>query len=389
MASSTVPREHGLDALRVGAFAVLILYHGAMGYTTWDWVVKNPEQSKALEHVMVFFNRWRLPLLFFISGAAVSLALRRRTLAQLAGERIVRLLVPLAFGVLVVVPPQIYFWALQHGAHHDSYLAFHRTVFDFVPYPDGALSWHHLWFVAYVLFYALASLPLFALARTAAGERALHAIADAMERWPLAIYLVPLPGIAAAVVLDPRFPQTWNLIDDWAVVTRYGIVFLWGFLFASERRLLELVTRRRRELLAAGLAAAVAFYAVRFGSGTRFLISTAITAYFGMMFVLAMVGFARAWITSGSPLLRYTSEAVYPFYIIHQTVTVVLVYALAPVALGLWSKLALVAAGTFLGTWLLYEVIRRVPPLRPLFGLKLARATAPAPRAAAPAPAAR
>jgi hypothetical protein len=43
------------------------------------------------------------------------------------------------------------------------------------------------------------------------------------------------------------------------------------------------------------------------------------------------------------------------------------------VPLGILSKLALTAAGTFLGSWLVYEAIRRVPPLRPLFGLKLAR----------------
>lgn len=378
--ASPEPREHGLDALRVLAFAVLILYHAGMGYVTWSWVVKNPETSAGLEHVMVFFNRWRLPLLFFISGAAVAFALRRRTLLQLAGERITRLAVPLAFGVLVIVPPQIYFWSLEHGAHHASYLAFHATVFDLVPYPEGALSWHHLWFVAYVLAFALAGLPLFALARSPAGARALSAFAGALERRPLALYLVPLPGIAAAVVLEPRFPPTWDLIHDWAVLTKYGLIFLWGFVFASERRLLDLVTRRRRELLAAGVAAASAFYAVRAAGqrGVPFSVATAISECFAMTWVLALVGFARAWVTSSSPRLRYATEAVYPFYIIHQTITVALVYALAPVSLGIAPKLALVAAGTFLGTWLAYEAIRRVTPLRPLFGLRLARAPRPA-----------
>ena len=56
---------------------------------------------------------------------------------------------------------------------------------------------------------------------------------------------------------------------------------------------------------------------------------------------------------------------------------IALVYALAPASLGIAPKLALVAAGTFLGTWLCYEVIRRIPPLRPLFGLRLARAPEP------------
>lgn len=366
-------REHGIDALRVGAFVLLILYHAAMGYVTWDWEVKNPEQSEALAYVMVFFNRWRLPLLFFISGAAAAFALRRRTLAGFAGERTIRLLVPLVFGVFVIVPPQIYCTRLQQGVHYDSYLAFYRTVFDLVPYPEGSLSWHHLWFVAYVLVMALGSLPLFALVRAPSGAGALGALASATERWPLALYAVPLPGIAAGVVLDPRFPQTWDLIHDWAYLIKYWVLYVWGFVFASEPRLLDVVTRRRRELAVAGLAAAVAFYVSWLHGGIPFALREVITGTFSMIWLLALVGFARAWITASSPLLRYATEAVYPFYIIHQTITVALVYALAPVSLGIWPKLAITAAGTFVGTWLLYEVIRRVPPLRPLFGLKLAR----------------
>lgn len=367
-------REHGLDALRVFAFAVLILYHAGMGYVTWWWVVKDPDTSASLEHAMVFVNRWRLPLLFFISGAAVAFALRRRTLASFAAERLLRLLLPLAFGVIVVVPPQIYLDRLAQGASYDSYLAFYRTVFDFVPYPDGALSWHHLWFVAYVLAFALGSLPVFALARSPTGARALSAFARLFVRRPLALCLIPLPAIAVGLVLGPRWPATFNLISDWANLTTSWLTFLWGFVFASEQALLELVTERRREILGAGVAIAFAFFAFRARGHTRYLISTSLNACFAMSWVLALVGYARAWVRAGSRFLRYATEAVYPFYIIHQTLTVALVYALRPVALPIAAKLAIVAAGTFLGTWAIYEAVRRVTPLRPLFGLKLARA---------------
>ncbi|MEZ5402696.1 MAG: hypothetical protein R2729_23680 [Bryobacteraceae bacterium] len=49
-------REHGLDYLRVAAFAVLILYHSGMAFVSWGWHLKNPETSPALEAVMLFFN---------------------------------------------------------------------------------------------------------------------------------------------------------------------------------------------------------------------------------------------------------------------------------------------------------------------------------------------
>jgi glucans biosynthesis protein C len=370
--ASPAPREHGLDALRVAAFALLIIYHSGLGYTTKWWIVKNPDQSAGLEHVMVFFHGWRLPLLFFISGAGAAFALRRRTLGQFAGERIVRLFVPLVFTMLVLVPPQIYLDRVQRGAHYESYLAFHRTVLDLVPYDDGgALSWHHLWFVAYVLVFALASLPLFALLRRPGGVWAVGELAGLLERWPLALYLVPLPGVAAAYLMLPRWPANYVLLDDWANLAITWLFFFWGFVFASERRLLDVVTRRRRELLAAAVAVTAAFYVVRFRGSAPYLVSNAVQGYFAMMWMLAFVGFARAWNPPSTPFLRYATEAVYPFYILHQTITVVLVYELAPVSLGIAPKIAIVAAGTFLGSWLGYELVRRVAPLRPLFGLKL------------------
>ena len=64
-------REYGLDWLRVIAFVILIGYHTGMFFVPWEWHVKNPEKCESLQWIMLFFNRWRIPLLFFISGAGV------------------------------------------------------------------------------------------------------------------------------------------------------------------------------------------------------------------------------------------------------------------------------------------------------------------------------
>jgi surface polysaccharide O-acyltransferase-like enzyme len=371
-------REYGLDALRVFAFLVLILYHSGMAFVSWDWHLKNPEKSTALEYVMLFANRWRLPLLFFISGAGVAFSLRRRSFREFAGERIGRLLVPLAVGMLVIVPPQIYLERLHQGVQFESYAAFYRTVFEFVPYPQGSTSWHHLWFLAYVLVFALASIPLFALLRRRAGKEALGAFAGWIERSPAAIYLVTVPNLMVAIYLGPRWPTTHNLVADWANLTGTWLTFLWGFVFASNRRLLDVVTRRRREFLYAGIAVAAVFFALRasgaaraWTSEMRNVVSNIISGYFGLTWIFALIGYARAKIRTGSPALRYATEAVYPFYIVHQTITVALVYWAMDWAAGVWLKLPVVAAGTFLGSWLFFECARRIGPLRPLFGLKL------------------
>jgi peptidoglycan/LPS O-acetylase OafA/YrhL len=70
-------------------------------------------------------------------------------------------------------------------------------------------------------------------------------------------------------------------------------------------------------------------------------------------------------------MLAYANEAVYPFYILHQTITVGLGYALKHSPMGLLPKFLLMAAGTFLIAWVLYEfLVRRIRWIRPLFGMK-------------------
>ena len=95
-------REFGLDWLRVFAFTVLIVYHSGMPFVRWGWHIENSDKSTLLEYVMLFANRWRLPLLFFISGAGVAFSLRRRGWGEFAGERLRRLLLPVAFAMFVI-----------------------------------------------------------------------------------------------------------------------------------------------------------------------------------------------------------------------------------------------------------------------------------------------
>lgn len=380
MATSNAPaasREHGLDALRVFAFLVLIFYHTGMMFVTWGWHIENAEKSAVLENIMLFFNRWRLPLLFFISGAGVAFSLRKRQWAEFASERLRRLGIPLVFAIFVVVPPQIYFELLFRGRFNGSYAEFYPRVFEFKSYPQGATSWHHMWFVAYILVYSLALIPVMAWLRGPKGRAAIERFALAMERWPLMAYAVNIPSLVIGILLGPHWPTTHNLVSDWANLTGSLVTFLWGFVFASNTRLLDVLTRRRREFLIGGVLVAAVFYTLRSTGATRGLtpelslvIWNAVSSYFGMCWIFTLIGHARAWVRSGNRRLTYATEAVYPFYIAHQTITVSAGFFIIQWPLALPVKLALAAGATFLGSWLTFELVRRTSITRILFGLK-------------------
>ena len=94
-----------LDALRVLAQGLLIAYRVGLYYVTWDWHLKSPFASAALEPWMRLANPWRMSLLFLISGAVTATLLRGGVSGWL-GVKPRRLGLPLLAGVLMVVPPQ-------------------------------------------------------------------------------------------------------------------------------------------------------------------------------------------------------------------------------------------------------------------------------------------
>jgi glucans biosynthesis protein C len=382
-ATGTPGRRYDLDWLRVSVFLLLILYHVGMFFVPWSWHVKNPEPAgQWLQVPMFLVSQWRLPLLFLVSGAAVQFALRRRSRLEFVRERLIRLLVPLVFGMLVVVPPQVYYERLTEGAVYANYLGYLPDAFVGGPYPGGNVSWHHLWFVAYALVYALVAVPLFHALRSARGRSFVRVWASWLGR-PGRIYLLALPLVASEVALRPAWPSTHTLIGDWANLVTYFLVFVLGYVLYSDETFGAAIERQRRSALglAAGAAATLLLIrqtgtAVEPGYTAAYLTWVAWKVVNAWLWIVAIMGYARRYMNRGGGAVRAANEAVYPFYILHQTVTVAIAYHLIDWPAPVPVKFVVIAAGTLAGTAALYLAIRRSPVTRVLFGMK-ARAAGP------------
>ena len=143
-------RHHGMDWLRIGAFALLILYHIGMVFVPWDFHVKTAHPLPWVAIPMMAANSWRLMLLFVISGyASRALLSKGAPLGSFMATRSTRLLIPLLFGVIAVVPVQPWIeLAVKYRYSHDfgwfwlhDYFRFHRLHRIALP------TWQHLWFV--------------------------------------------------------------------------------------------------------------------------------------------------------------------------------------------------------------------------------------------------
>lgn len=370
-------RNYALDWLRVIAFLLLVPYHVGMFFVTWGFHFKNPETSVTLEYGMLMLNHWRLPLLFLIAGAGVAYACKHRSSSAFMRERRRRLLIPIIVGMLVVVPPQIYFEHLFNGTHtYDSYFAFWRTVFEFVPYPKGSFSWHHLWFMVYVLVYSRLMVPLVRWFSSERGERFLDTFSAAISKNGR-IFLVFVPFTLANIVLRPLFPTTHDLLHDWNNHVQSFMIFVIGYIFASRPVLLETLVRHRHAslVLATGGYAVSLVYFVALDNGWQPVDAVRVLMrcwrdFNSQAWLWMLLGYSRRYLTKSNRLLEYATEAVLPFYILHQSVMMVLGYYVLRLSWNIPAKFAVIMLGTYALSWMLYEVIRRVAVLRLLFGLK-------------------
>lgn len=387
-------RRHDLDWVRVCAFALLVLYHVGMYYVTWDWHVKSPAASDALEPFMLLSSPWRLSLLFLVSGAATAFLLgKAQRTAQAAGTRLRflgarsrRLLVPLAFGMLVIVPPQAYYEVVEQlpGGYHEGYLAFYArylSAYDGFCDAEGCLdlpTWNHLWFVAYLWVYTVVLWLLWRLA-----PRALDAtggrLASALSGPGVVVWPCLFLGMAR-ILLVSRFEQTHALVDDWYNHAQYFGVFVLGFLIARAEGVWQAIERFRWMAVVTWLAswAGLIAYFTRFADvdPPEWLRMTMRMAWALNQWcaIVAVLGFAHRMRPGDSPALRYLVAAVFPVYILHQTVIVVVAHHLKPLAIPPLAEGPLLIAITFAACFAGYEAIRRVRWLRPLFGLTRAKA---------------
>jgi glucan biosynthesis protein C len=366
-------RRHDLDWLRVLAILVLHIFHTGMAFNSWGWHIKNDVRLPWLDLPMAFLHVWRMPLLFLISGIGTTFALRSRGLAGFVRERHRRLLIPVLFGMLVIIPPQVFYERLFGGAHYTSFWAFYRTVLELTPYPQGNFSWHHLWFVVYLLVYSMLTVPFLALFKTRIGKQAL----DRARGWlgqGARIYLLILPLAAIHLTLRDAWPETHNLVADWANFAAMLLYFWSGILVASDERIWSRIEAVRRISLGLGfltLGSLLVDDAMGVVGGYPHPIEYTLLAALSWFWIFAALGYGKHYLNSRNRVIDYANEGIYPFYILHQTVIVILGYYVISWPLGPGVKFVALLALSFAATVGVYEfLIRRWSLVRPFFGLK-------------------
>lgn len=373
-------RRYDLDNLRVLLFLLLIVYHVGMFFCPWSFHFKNNETVGWLVYPMLFLNQWRLPLLFVISGMGTAFALRKRSMREFVKERNRRLLLPFLFGMFFIVPPQVYLERIVKSQFTGSYIAYLSDSAFTGAYPEGNLSWHHLWFILYLLIFSMVLAPLFIYLRNRPNARFMKRLRKLMTS-PIGIVAIAAPLLLTEFLLKPYFPSTHGLMNDYYNLIHYSLFYLSGFvLILLGDEIKEKISSTRKQSLLLGSITFISlllFFQIPETvssapmNSLRSILIPVVTVLNIWCWILVCLGYASACLNKNTGLTTYANESVYPLYILHQTVMLVIGFLIYDLSWNVYLKIGVMIAGTFGVSLFFYEFgIRRFGLLRPLFGLK-------------------
>lgn len=370
-------RHYGMDWLRIAAFGLLIVYHVAMVFAPWTWVIHTPRSYAALIPPMALLTPWRLPLLFAVSGyASRKLYDRAGSPRAFGASRAKRLLVPLAFGMAAIVPLEMWVRVMENG-YGGSYL--HFWAVDYwragTFYGREFPSWEHLWFVAYLAAYSLIVVAAFALA----GPRILAGL-ERMADWLAAgrrLLWAPIAAFAATrLALLFVASEQQGLFSDWAGHAQFLPLFLFGFALAGSPQLWPAIRRVvKPALLVAALTAVPVVVTEMTWQGSAvpphwaMALDRACRVAMAWAMILLLFHGAETWWNRDHSWRKPLAEAVFPFYIVHHPAIVLIAWYTLPLGLGPFTEFAVLLGGTLAVCIAVYAIGGRIGWFRPLIGL--------------------
>jgi len=369
-------RLYYLDWLRVFAVMLLIPYHTGMIFMNWDFHIKNNVTSTGLTIINIFIDNWHMPLFFLLAGASTWLALTKRPPAAYIKERFLRLIVPFAFGVLIVVPPQTFYERIQKSGFEGNFIEFYSHFFNAIC-PNGNLLWNHLWFLLYLFLISVSVLPLILSWKSDRG-------ASSIERfwsWLAEGHRIFLLGIPLAVIqmtLKVAFPGPQNIVTDWARILFMLFVFLYGVLFCIFPGFRDSLERNLGVALAIGAVVSTFLivmyllgYRIAFGYNLPNLLLLGITSLVTFCWLIVLLGLAQRTLNFSNRFLEYASEGVLPIYILHQTIIIILGFYIVETKFSVITKYTLINIISLVLVVAIYETtVKRFAALRFLFGMR-------------------
>lgn len=364
-------RHYFLDWLRVIAFAVLIFYHIGMLYSeNWGFHFKSTYISHYVEYFLLVFAPWRMLLIWFISGVALRFMLDKvrgvKSNALFVLNRSIFILLPLLVGLWLIVPFQLYAEMSQKSVIDITYWQFYLAFLDinnemFAYYQSGVwphVDVNHLWYLRslwqfmliIILFSLFMKLPFF---------------------MPLLkLGKVSLPLLVSLLVIAMLL--THNYLEGDAVREANGFIFLFIGYLSAKHDYFWASLKHYYWVLCVSFTLLCIYILMAYQNvfDLPSYIFTTIYNIQRVLGVLTMLALAQHFLNFKTNYLKTFNSWVFPFYLLHQSVLIILCFVLQPLEVGSFIEPLLVVIGTCCICAVITLIVTRIDILRPLIGVK-------------------
>lgn len=347
-------RIYYIDNLRWMTVSLLILFHAAVAYNTWNeanYIFF--EAVRPIASVVTFISPWFMPLMFLLAGVSSRYSLQKRGTAAFIRERALRLGIPLLFGILVIDPILSFIADKTHNGYAGSYFAhygiFFTRVGDLTGY-DGGFTLGHLWFLAVLLVISLLSCIIIKLIP---NNRKAVRIAGV------------LLSVSAIVTFDVRFFGKPLLL--------YLFVYLLGYYVFGNQAFVTKISRFKRIFAAFFLISSIANTVLYIYVGGFGALNTVCCYLSFVTGIPALVSFGHDHLDFTDRYTAFLSGISYVFYTIHFPIVLLCQYGLDLIGADVIVNFFLTVIITYPLTAGLCAVIKKTRVIGVFFGLKVRR----------------
>lgn len=380
-------RRPDLDWLRIIVVTMLIPFHTAMTFAPYAWYLRNGELNLATQGLINVLDKYHMELLFLIAGASMFFSLGIRNVKDYILERLQRLVVPLIFGMLIIVPPCYWIAAKQFwfysGSLWDYYVLFWKQ--NLIPFQNN-FSPGALWFLWYLIFYTIVLFPFLIIIRKKCSEVFFDKLGKVF-RYPVVIFAMVIP-----IALVQIFSE-WVITSDFLVLY-YVVFFIYGFFLFSASGFEKGLNRGGPIAIVIALVTMALYMMLIFPEwnksilgpqywtnlhgergSTGFIIFQILCSLCTWSWIISLLYLARKFLNFSNKFVVYGNDVVLPFYIVHSTAIALIGWWIIHQDWDVLPKYLLNTVLAFLATIVFCEIMRRTNATRFLLGMRLKKKT--------------
>ena len=391
--NSVPERRYDLDWLRIFATIMIFLFHSARAYDYLPWEIKNDKLDIGMTIFVVFLSGWIMPFFFILSGMSVFYALKARTNKEFIKERSKRLLIPWIFGICTSLSIHVYIEVLYGQPYLPPFSGNYFEFYFFRYFTSGVYGYGgylplgggiYLWYLIFLFIYSLVCLKLFRYLKKSKNKEKITKLANFCNK-PGRIFIFVIPIIMMMILGYVIAPLFYIEIGGWNILV-YIIFLIYGYMFASNEKFRESLEKYRILAFIIGIVTSLViiilfltyysnllqieglFELNEFTFSILYIIFWPLNC---LCWLIAILGIGSKKLDKNRKSLKYLSDIVLPFYIIHQTIIIVVAFYCISLNIPIIAKYLIVVSVSFVIIFCLILLIRKVKVLRFLFGMRI------------------